>query len=110
MSNLKESLETRILRKLAKVKMEYSNLVGACHSLAKSCEVSDDAIFREVFPKYASERTSIERIDHWFTENRKEIVANVLANEEKRQQEAKRNALLEKLNLTEEEKKLLFNQ
>jgi len=110
MSKLQESIETTILRKLTKVKIEYSNLVGACRSLAKSCEISDDTIFRQVFPKYAEERTNVNRIDYWFSENRTEIVTAILANEEKKQQEAKRNALLEKLNLTEEEKKLLFKQ
>jgi hypothetical protein len=111
------SIEKEIKSALASVVSAYKNLLRACESLSGASGEAQYIIHRMTFPKTATDRTCLKRFDEWgrdlkrFTQIRI-YLAQAARNDVLRQiKEAERafqkKSLLEKLNLTDEQKILL---
>lgn len=85
----------------------YQQMVAAADELAGAMEYNEDYVLLRVLPKTASERRDSERILRWLEKARGEIEGHVLARLAAADKAARRQALLAKLNLTGDEKRLL---
>jgi hypothetical protein len=101
-----ETWET-ILAAGEKAAAAYRDLVAAADELAEVLEYNADYVLRHVLPKKAEDRRESERVVAWLKDNRGEMEKHVFARQSAREDAARRDALLAKLNLTGDERRLL---
>jgi hypothetical protein len=85
----------------------YTALVKAADDLAEGIGWNEDYVLRRVLPMNADERRDSERIVAWLEKERDEIESRLAAREAAREAAARREALLARLALSAEDKKLL---
>lgn len=85
----------------------YQEMVRATDELAMELGYHADHVLRQVLPKTLGERRDGERVLTWLNRHRDEIESHLLARQTRRDEAARREALLTKLNLTVAEQKLL---
>lgn len=85
----------------------YQEMVNAADALANELGYSQDYVLRQVLPKTMGERRDGERVLAWLNGRRGEIVSMLLGRMRAREQAARRETLLARLHLTEDEQQLL---
>lgn len=88
----------------------YRDLVGLCDRLADMSGLDRDDVLREVMPGRAAERRDHDRIGRWYEENRPEIMEAIDKRNEAFLKEKEREELLASLNLTDDQKRILFGE
>ena len=93
---------------LAGVIALYDQLVEQSDKLAAAMGNSDDWVLGKVMPSRACDRRDSARISKWMDGCREEVANQLRRREEARSHHEAREKLLAELNLTDEQKALLF--
>lgn len=96
-----------IRAKLIAVKEAYRNFIEQCHALAASIYCDPDYVIRHALPAFPRERDKGGNIREWIEDKKTEILNDIENRREEQERAAKRNALIAKLGLSEEEIQLL---
>jgi hypothetical protein len=90
-----------------RVAYAYEQFVAAADELADVIGYKEDYILRRVLPNRPAERRNSERIVEWLERDRTEILGHLAARQAAREAAVRREALLARLNLTAEERRVL---
>ena len=90
-----------------RVAAAYRELLEAADGLAEVVGYDEYNILRHVLPRNLSGRRDSDRVCTWLLCEREKIEAHVLSCIAQREEAAQRAALLAKLNLTDDEQRLL---
>jgi hypothetical protein len=90
-----------------KVDDAYSDMLRASIALADAVGQNHESIVRKALPDCADERMRSGRVALWFKYEQDSIVARFIQSQLQLAFERKRAALMDRLKLTEEDKKLL---
>ena len=85
----------------------YNALLQASDDLAKNIARHDDDVLSQVMPRRAGERRESDRILSWLEHYRDDIEIHLAQRSAAREAAKQRAALLSRLNLTKDEKRLL---
>jgi hypothetical protein len=89
------------------VESVYDNFLAASDALAKAMQWDEEYVLRRVLPKSAGERRYTRRITKWVNGEKQVWMQLYDRIKEVRQEQQKRQALLQKLNLSADELALL---
>lgn len=85
----------------------YAAMLKASDSLADAMGYKEEYVLRRVLPQNADERREVKRILKWVNKEQEDVEKLLKDRDEMRRKQSERDALMEKLKLTPEEKALL---
>ena len=89
------------------VESVYDNFLAASDALAKAMQWDEEYVLRRLLPKSAGERRYTRRVTKWVNGEKQVWMQLYDRIKEARQEQQKRQALLQKLNLSEDQMALL---
>jgi hypothetical protein len=108
MNNSDSNLLSAIEDELTGVIALYDQLVEQSDKLAAAMHYKTDFVLGKVMPTSKTERRDSSRIRKWFDECRNDLLEHITEIEAANAKRDEREKLLASLNLTEEQKALLF--
>ena len=103
-------LASLIDQKVDAVLSAYQALLDASDGLANTLGVDHDTILIKVLPVKTSERRSPYKLSYWIETEKPKILKEAKERRETQEREARRELLIDSLNLTDEDKALLFRR
>lgn len=88
----------------------YKALLASVDEFADSASLTNDWVLGKVMPSKAGQRRDTKRIENWFNSESQWIHRHIEEVESRRMKEVERENLINSLNLTPEQRKILFKQ